>query len=238
MINLYRKAITFFYPPKCVFCEKIVKNYMFSVCEKCLDNIPYNTSCCKKCATPLYNPYGDGLCLKCKSKKQGFDKVFAPLIYKDSVRESILRFKFSGRKAYARTYAGLIFMKIKEEGYRPDAITFVPIHFLRLGMRGYNQAENLAEYLAEIMNVDLINTLKKIKNTKPLSKQKHKNRENLVRGVFKIRNNASNYIQGKNILLIDDIFTTGATVNECIKLLKKAGAENISVATIAVTPKI
>ena len=224
------------FPPKCIFCDKIVENDRFAVCENCLPNIAYNRgNRCKVCGMPLDVVYGDMLCANCRRMRHSFQKAYIPLVYKDKVRESILGFKFRGRRARAVTLAAFMLMAIREAAAPwPDCITYVPLHPFRLGTRGYNQSQLLAEALGGMMHVPVISALRKTKHTKPLSKQKRIDRKKAVKDVFALRKNAD--IQGKRVLLVDDIFTTGSTIETCSRLIKKGGAREIYVTTAAVTP--
>ncbi len=126
---------------------------------------------------------------------------------------------------------------LQKEGIKPDVLTYVPLHFLRQGKRGFNQSKLLGEYIAEKMGIPLIGSMTKIKNTAPLSKAKHENRSRLVKGAYKIKSKAVETIRGKTVLLIDDIMTTGATISECTRVLKCSGAKTVFCAAIASTPK-
>lgn len=222
------------FPPKCAFCNKVVENERFSVCADCLSAIPYNNRACLVCATPLDTVYGDLLCPKCRKKRRRFKKVYAPLIYKDMVRDGILGFKFRGKKGRYLTFAAFIFLKLKEEkAPRPDLITYMPMHFIRLGKRGYNQAHLMAKALGEMMGVPVLKTLRKIKNTKPQSKLRGKERLYNLDGAIKPYR-PENFI-GKTVLLIDDVTTTGHSLETCAKELRYAGAKEVYAAVVAAT---
>ena len=223
------------YPPKCVFCDKVMEHEHFAVCDACRENIPYNTRACKVCGTPLDTVYGDLLCPTCRKRRRGFKKVYAPFIYKGVVRQSILGFKFRGKKGRGATLAAFIFLKLKEENApRPDVITFVPMHYIRLGMRGYNQSKLLARALGEIMNVPVVTTLRKTKHTLPQSKLSGQARIQNLQNVYKPVD--PEQFRGKTILLIDDVITTGTSLERCARVLKKAGAGEVYGATVAATP--
>lgn len=223
------------YPPKCAFCGKIVENERFAVCDDCLAALPFNLRACSVCGTPLDTVYGDLLCLSCRKKRRRFKKVYVPLIYKEIVRDGIIGMKFRGKKGRSVTFAAFIFLKLKEENApRPDLITYVPMHFIRLGQRGYNQAYLMAKALGEMMNVPVVKTLRKIKHTSPQSKLNGRARQENLEGAIK-PHQAENF-SGKTVLLIDDVTTTGTSLNVCAKELKAAGAKEIYAATVAATP--
>lgn len=231
---MIRQLLRLLYPPKCVFCEMVVENDRFAVCESCTEDIPRNKRACKVCGTPLDTVFGDLLCVRCRKRKRAFSKAYVPFIYKDKARKAILSFKFRGKRASAKTFAAYILLKIRElEGQRPDVITFIPMHFIRRGMRGYNQAELLAKALGKMMNVPVVPTLWKTKHTLPQSKRRGQERLYALRDAYALRRDVD--VAGKKILLIDDVITTGTTLNVCARILKTAGAEEIEVAAVAAT---
>ena len=232
MKRFFTKAANILFPPKCIVCGKIVDSDRLSICPDCAKKIAYNTRKCSVCGKPLDTVYGDLKCARCANTYRPFVRAFVPLLYKDSVREAILRFKFRGKRSYCRTFATLIFLEIKKSGYIPDYVTFVPIHFVRRGTRGYNQSELLARELAKLFGVRCVDSLKRLKNTRPLAKLKPKQREEMLRDAFAPKNNAKIEPFSK-ILLIDDIITTGATMKECAKILKRTYKSEITIAGIA-----
>ncbi len=231
---MVKRFLRWLYPPKCAFCDKVVENERFSVCEECLSALPFNHRACKECGTPLDTVYGDLLCPNCRKKRRKVKKVYVPLIYKDRVREGILGFKFRGKKGRSVTFAAFIFLKLKEENApRPDLITYMPMHFIRLGQRGYNQAHLLAKALGEMLGVPAVKTLRKIKHTKPQSKMRGRERRYNLDGAIRPYR-PENFI-GKTVLLIDDVTTTGQSLETCAKALRYAGAKEIYAATVAAT---
>jgi len=229
-----RWLLRLLYPPKCVFCDAVVENDRFAVCENCMEDIPHNTRACRVCGMPLDTVFGELICTRCRKKKRAFEKAYVPFVYKDKVRSAILRFKFGNRQASGKTLAAYIFLKIRAlEGQRPDLITFVPMHFIRRGMRGYNQAELLARALGKMMHVPVKPTLRKTKHILPQSKLGGRERQIAPRDVYKRRKGAD--VAGKKILLLDDVITTGTTLDICARVLKTAGADTVEVATVAAT---
>ncbi len=238
MLDFFRKILSFVFPVKCICCEKELDTPYLRICKDCFEKQKAKVhNKCVKCSTPLDAVYGDMLCRRCR-KKRYFDKVISPFLYKDQIKRALIRYKFYGRKSYARTFASCIFLELNKfpEIYDCiDAVTFVPIHPIRLGTRGYNQSELIAEYISEMAGFPLLKTLKCTRYSKPLSKQQHKNRSNIVKGLFKNLKNVNT--QGLNILLVDDVITTGATLSECARMLKNAGTKKIFCVTVCATPK-
>lgn len=231
---MIRGILRLLYPPKCIFCGKVVENDRFAVCEVCKESVPFNRRACKVCGTPLDTVYGDLVCTDCAKRRQPFQGAYVPFIYKDNVRNAILRFKFGGRRASAVTMAAYMLLKMRElKASRPDVITFVPMHPVRLGTRGFNQAQLLAKALGEMLHVPVLSYLRRTKYTKPQSKRRERERQYAVQGVFALRKNAD--VGGKKILLIDDVITTGATLSACARVLKKGGAASVEISTVAAT---
>ena len=214
MFKRFLKAIlNFIYPPRCIFCRKPLSEE--GICDECLNEIP-------RVKGKILNP-------------QFVAKTCAPLYYRGSVRAAIIRYKFSGRTAYATHFAKLMHEMIERRIEDPiDYITWVPLGKRKLKKRGYDQAELIARELSKIMGIPAIRTLKKIRNNKSQHKIKSESerRANVI-GAYENVNYTE--IWNKNVLLIDDVFTTGSTVFECARMLKIAGVVNIFVATIAKT---
>lgn len=201
------------FPNVCGFCgQKIEYGH---ICIKCLHDIKYYGL--------TYFPFNQNM---------NFDELYCNYLYDGVVRSKILEYKFSHKRYLCKTFAeGMIyrFQKIKPEF---DLIIPVPIHRSRMKERGYNQSELIAKIVAKKIGIKYdTKILVKLNKNKKQSKLTKDERIKNVRGIFEVRN--SNRLKSKAILLIDDIYTTGATVNECSKVLKKAGATDVFVYTVA-----
>lgn len=155
--------------------------------------------------------------------------------YKGNVRKSIQRFKFYNCRSNAVAYGRLLSFKLLENySQLPEMITWVPISFRRRLSRGYDQSQLLADALGKELGIPVVSTLRKIRHTKPQStlKDAAQRRANVL-GAYKVRDCQA--ITGKQILLVDDVITTGATASECAKTLTVGGAEKIYFAAIAAT---
>lgn len=193
--------------------------------------------------------YGkEGLCPKCNLKLKQisqceivkvenfcFDYHVYLFKYKNDIRNKIIDFKFNDKPYFAKTFIKFLIKNEKICGFlkKYDIIMPVPMYAKKKAIRGYNQAELLAKCLAdEIGTIQYKNEiLLKILDTKKQSTLNKKERSQNLIGAYKIQN--AEIIQNKNIILVDDIFTTGNTANECSKMLKQAGANKICVLTIA-----
>lgn len=214
MLNWLKNLL---FPPKCIFCNTIldIKNEEF-ICDKCPSKIPF---------------FDQEIEIR---PDDFFDGVICIFKYKGIAKSAIIRYKFHNKISYATVFAQLLSEKIKktENCQDIDLILSVPLHKKKEQIRGYNQAHLIAKELSKLQRIDKgTNILKRVKNTKPQSLlPKHKRQSN-VEGAFVVEDFSQ--IIGKNILIIDDIMTTGNTLNECSRILKEAGAKNILAAVLA-----
>lgn len=167
-----------------------------------------------------------------RQKRRGISVCVSPLYYEGPVKDCVHRYKFYGAAAYTAPCAALM-----EECVRAsiagafDAVSWVPLSRRRLRSRGYDQARLLAEELAKRLDVPLISTLKKVRDTAPQSRSgAAKNRYENISGAYRAIDGAA---AGRRILLVDDVITTGATLSECAVTLRQAGAKDVLCCTFA-----
>ena len=211
---MLHRLFEIFFPPKCVLCKKVLEAEETDLCKDCRENLPEYPS---------------------HKIKLSFLAQWTGLwYYKENVRESILRYKFYGRRSYAVSYGRLLAMKLQKDGWDDaDLITWVPISRLRKRIRGYDQSELLARAVAEELGLTLVPTLRKIRHTKPQSTMGNAaHRRANILGAFTVIDPA--LVRKQRILLLDDILTTGATASECARMLLTAGAKEVKLATLAV----
>ncbi len=227
-----RKLLDIIFPPKCPFCGEILEHEM-PVCSTCMGKLPFiEGKACKKCGTSL-GEFSQDLCRVCHNNKRYFDRVFPALAYSDDARASIVRFKHYSHPSYAYAFAFLLANKIlqSEEFIRGfDFITYVPQSRKTRFKRGYNQSYLLAKHLSKILSLPVKDTLLRTdagENQATLSARK---RQENVKKCFFTRDTELN----GSALLVDDVFTTGATASYCSKLLKKMGCKNVYVAVCAI----
>lgn len=192
--------------------------------------------------------YYTGLCLNCYKKLQTFnikrhpelidiienshfDDFNAVFLYDENLAKAILDFKFNDKPQFAQSFANLMANKLD---LNADLIIPVPVHFKRLCTRKYNQASLITKYLSRKSKIKYSNkALKRIVNTPHQTGQAAKLRKKQLENAFLAN---EKLVNGKDIILIDDVFTTGSTVNLCAEELKAKGAKSIKVITIAYTP--
>lgn len=202
------------YPNVCGICGKICKE---SLCKRCAIKI-------KKYEINLVN----------KNKKMYFNESMHIFKYNEMIRQRLIEYKFQDKSYMYKTFAKIILKNKKVCGFleKYDIIIPVPIHKKRRLKRGYNQTELIAKEICKNISLELkTDVLIKQKNIKAQSELNKNERKQNIKNAFEIKN--INEIIDKKILLFDDIYTTGSTVNECSKILKKAGAKQIGVVTIA-----
>lgn len=220
------------FPLRCPVCDKIVIPYGERICLKCMSKLKMITSpWCVVCGSKLMGE--ELLCPQCKEgEKHRFTQARALYQY-DSAASSVYRFKYGGRKEYGAYFGEEMARYLGEfvRGVEPDGLVPIPLHPKRLRSRGYNQAEILARVLGNSLHIPVYpNYLKRVKNTAPLKNQNPKERQNNLKKAFLV---PENDVKLKTIVIIDDIYTTGSTVDEAAGTLLKAGAEKVYVVTLA-----
>ena len=200
------------YPWKCVFCESVLKDT--DICRECEEKLPYTV--------------GDSA----MQKFPFIDKCVSPLYYKDKVRASVHRYKFGGCSAYSRRYAALMSDCVENnlDCRSIDVISWIPLSKKRLRQRGYDQARLLAEEIAAKTGLPCRQQKVKNNGAQSLTRDAKQRREN-VAGVYALDDGAD--VSGLRILLVDDVVTTGATMSEAARILRKAGAKSVFGVTLA-----
>lgn len=205
------------FPRVCGFCGKLDNSYL---CEECKKKIQKELVCKTE-----------------KVKYKHFEKLIYILNYEGEIRNKILSYKFKDKSYMYKTFAKIILEneKICKIIKMCDIIIPVPIHKKRKDERGYNQSELIAKEIAIGLKITYAKLLRKIKNNKKQSSLKRKERIENVKNVYEVIN--KEIIYGRNIILFDDIYTTGATVQECSRMLKENGANYIFVLSLAKVTK-
>lgn len=214
--SFYDNILDLIYPPVCGICGKLNQNYLCKKCQKVLEN-----------QSKFVIDEDQGF-------NQNFNKHLYIFKYEGIIRRMILNYKFNEKSYLYITFVNFLlknekFFKILKSY---DTIIPVPISSERRNERGYNQSELLAKELAKKLNIECVkNCLIKNKNIIEQSRLTKAERQKNIQGVYILKNKER--LINKKLLLIDDIFTTGSTVNECCKILKQANPRKIDVFTIA-----
>ncbi len=209
-----------FYPNKCIVCRKILsfESYEY-ICESCYQGL-LKQHICRRCGRPY--ELGKTDCLACKNQNMSdIARVCGLFNYTDSYRKSVLRWKYSGVRKYAKGYAELMVYDLALPiQLQLDGLIPVPLAPSRAKKRGFNQALDLAKEISALSKIPVINCLKRSYDTKPQSACNKEERLKNIRGSIEI--NRKIFLPTlKNIAIVDDIYTTGSTVKECIKVLRK-----------------
>lgn len=208
-------------------------------CSQCWKNINFiSKPFCHICGFPFEYDMKDtsGICKQCIYKKPAFDKAVASVRYDDYISPIIASFKYYDKTAYAKIFSSWIMRSTPDLIKKSDIIAPVPLHKLRLLKRKYNQSALLAKHIhKQTGKYTIYDLLYRTKHTRPqVGLEREKRMEN-VRGVFDVKPKYMESIQNKKILLIDDVTTTGATLDACASALKIAGARKVYAATVAKT---
>ena len=229
--NFLSKITDLFFPRRCTICDEIISDAS-GICKKCEGRVSFlDGTTCMICGKKMEKE--EACCYDCSRKQHEFIRNFSVFEY-PQVRESLYRFKYKGRAEYAFYYAKQAYLLHKEQlmGINADAIIPVPLHKWRYRKRGYNQAQEFAKELSRYLGIPVnARFLKRIKPTKPLKTLDVLGRQNNLKKAFLIMQND---VKLKTIILVDDIYTTGATLDEISRVCKEAGVENIYSLTIAV----
>ncbi len=207
-------VLNFLFPPVCSICGKLNKNWLCSNCEKRVQRLE------KSCVIEI--------------KNKNYEKLLYIFQYESLVRKLILRYKFSNQAYLNHFFANMI---IKNEEnckllQEYDLLIPVPMHHRKMQKRGYNQTELVANELSKILKIPTkSDILIKVVNTVTQSKLGGKARQSNIQHAFFVPKDGE--VEGKKIILLDDIYTTGATSQECSRVLKEAGAEEILILVLA-----
>lgn len=231
---IWHQLIDFAIPLTCPYCDKIIDSKQI-LCDECYEKIRFiHGTKCYRCGRPLPLEETDEkiLCGTCLEKRPIYDQARSVFIYDDFSRKAILRLKYSDRTDFRRFFVHFMLKAGTDLFEKTDMITPVPLHWKRKLKRMYNQADVLGELIAYKLNKPYHSRLLiRQKNTIAQERKTAKERLQNVKEAFSI--NKPELVHGKTILIIDDVLTTGATVNACAKELKEQGAKAVYVLTIA-----
>lgn len=220
-MRLYERLMNVVYPPKCIFCGQLLEHDVaLHICSSCYEKLPFAKE-------TLLTTTQDGEISSC-------DGAISVFQYTGMVKDSLIRFKFYNKPGYYRTYARLIAYRlnkvadVKEYGL----VLSVPLHRKKEASRGYNQAFLVSKALSrELKLIECSGLLKRSKYTETQRLLDKQQRNRNVKGAFTVA--AFKNIKGKSVLLVDDILTTGSTVEECSRMLKQAGAIKVTAVVVA-----
>jgi ComF family protein len=227
--KLYPSDIT------CFLSGREVREDKNGLCDKCAKEVEWNDKFCLKCGSPCKSMAD--YCLHCQNHDRSFEFARAPFVYADKVANAIQEYKYNNKRYLSKPFAKIIkteLDKMLEKGIKIDFITYVPLFKTRQKKRGFNQSELMAKELSKLTKIPLSrNNLCRVKDTITQTSLTFKERQENLDKAFIVKDKTE--FKNKNILLIDDVLTTGATAEHCSKALKKAKASSIYVLTLAST---
>jgi ComF family protein len=242
-MTLLKNLIDLIYPPRCHICGYFFRNGDGNtglICRSCLDEFTkIGSPLCPVCGRPFGSiSEEDHLCEECLRKRPYYDALGAPYLYEGRIMDGIHQLKYSGKTQLADSLGMLLASFAKNWLPRIDEgiIMPVPLHPKRLMQRKFNQSLLLARSINPHLglNLDYL-TLRRTRDTLPQTALKRDERRKNVRKAFEL--NGKPDLSNKTVLLIDDVATTGSTVNECARVLKKAGVKEVYALVVARTVK-
>lgn len=227
------------FPACCLVCGARINDIQeMQICPTCLPEFDFVTPpFCSCCGDPFVSKVGSNhLCSRCLTKPNHFQMARSILVYNEKSAHLIHSFKYGRKTAALSTFNAFWQLSdLTQDFLDIDLIIPIPLHKKRLQWRGYNQAQLLAETFFRDQRQKICPfLLTRVKNTPPQTGLKGRDRRNNIRGAFSVGNPEK--IASRKILLIDDVYTTGSTLNECALTLIKSGAESVKVLTLARVP--
>lgn len=227
MVNNWLNIIQhYLLPPTCILCGNSGFDSQ-DICQGCFNDLNRNIHCCYRCAEIFEKPNAiPQLCGHCISQAPAFDETYAPFIHQGIIRHLIASLKFNRQYKNARLLGTLLANHLEKTAEMPEIIIPVPLHKQRYQQRGFNQSMEIAKTLSKQLNIPIdTKSCIRHRNTPHQidlpAKQRHKN----IKNAFKI----DKPIMAQHVAIFDDVMTTGSTVNELAKLLKKAGVSRVDV---------
>ena len=214
------------YPRICPVCNKIVGGFGRDICPECERRLTYvGDSFCMRCGKPVDED--EEYCIDCRSGVHVYDEGRAALVYDEYMSKSIYRFKYNGKREFACFYGRVMTERLggKIKSWKADAIVPVPVHKSKLKKRGYNQANLIAKELSRRLSIPLYDGLVSRRAATAVQKElSAKERQNNLKKAFNV---TQNVVELNTVLIVDDIYTTGATVDAMARCLKGAGVRKV-----------
>lgn len=221
------------YPKICPICNNIIPIGAGDVCPACKGLLTYvSEPYCMRCGKPVDEDRE--YCDDCERRKHAYDMGRAVFVYDEYMSKSIYRFKYNGKREFARFYGNVMAEHLGDgiRRWKPDAIIPVPVHKSKQRSRGYNQAELIARQISKRLNIPVKSDIVIRQNATTVQKNlSAKARQNNLKKAFKV---IPNSVQLSSVLIVDDIYTTGATVDALAQCLKDAGVGKVFFATLSI----
>lgn len=214
-MSLWTGTLDLLFPPKCPFCRVLLEKESQGLCPKCQMTLPW-----------LIGPNGT-------RPLRGTEGCVSPLAYDGLVVDAIHRYKFSGLRCYHKVFGQLMAQcAVDHQLTAADGVTWAPLSKKRLRERGYDQARLLAQDVGQLLDIPVVSTLRKVRHIPPQSeRQDAAERKTNVAGAYAMAPKAD--VKGKRLILVDDVVTSGATLEECVQQLRLSGVEQVWCLTLA-----
>lgn len=227
-----KKLLCLLWPTVCVFCGAPNSNGICERCKETEERLRIRQPVCMKCGRSILSEEKE-YCRECEGHIYSFEQGAAVWKHVPPVSTSIYRFKYKNQRAYAEIYGRELAKNYKEllRQWKIDYLVPIPIHHRRKKARGYNQSELLTKELEKYVGIPVLPVLERGKNTIPQKRLTAAGRRKNLKEAFRI---TAGDIRGRNLLLVDDIYTTGSTMEEASRILRKSGAGKVFFLTLSI----
>lgn len=224
--------------PEDITCDvcggELTADTRYTLCAECLEKMPFiRGHRCLGCGAPISDEAD--YCPRCQHTESVFRRNISPFVYKEEALALVHALKFGKKKYVARLLGAAMSDAYIESGERCEVIVPVPMSDAEKKRRGFNQSELIAANIGERLGMPVLPALVKVKDTPPQKELSGKARAENLKGCFAVA--YGEYVKGRKVLLVDDVFTTGSTANECARMLLKGRAGSVTVLTAAVTER-
>lgn len=201
---------------KCIFCGRDISHFDEKpYCEDCEKTLPFNNGHkCSVCDQPIGNEAN--VCEFCQTRKRNFKRAYCPFTYEGAVKNAILQYKNENQRYRAKAFARLIVEYMRPDDVKIDIITYIPMTEKKEKSRTFNQSKLLAEEIGKLLNLPVISLFRKIKDVAEQKTSTYKERMANVIGMYEMKK--AKLTRSQNILIVDDVLTTCATVGYCAGL--------------------
>jgi len=233
LLSIARSLLNIIYPPRCLICDGVGAGNR-DLCEACGQSLPWIKKACSQCALPLPDDVNDNLtCGRCLKKKPFFDDSVSVFSYEDEIVGLTHQLKFHDNLAVSRLFGSWLADAVVMKLDKPDCLLPVPLYKKRLKQRGFNQSIEISRALKKAWDVPIeTGLIKRIRETQSQTGLDAKQRRKNIRGAFQV----CSKINYNHVVIVDDVVTTGSTVNELARLLKRNGVSKVSVCSVARAP--
>lgn len=234
---LLGSVINTLFPARCASCHEFVERHG-ALCTTCWQQIHFiDDPVCHKCGLPFEYHIGDkALCGRCMAQAPAYTEARAIFRYDENSKSQVLAFKYQDKTQLSPLFGEWLTRLANRYSGKADVIIPVPLHYSRLLTRRYNQAALLAHALGSQIRVPVLpDTLKRIRRTPTQAGLSRRQRDDNMRGAFHVASESKALLKGKSVILVDDVMTTGSTLDACSRTLHDAGVKDVYALTLART---